>query len=78
MPLFYFDVVDDGEPSVPDVIGTDLKDRSVIPAEAQSLISTIARDRLPDGLERRFSVSVRDSASLVVFEADLSLKSNWV
>jgi hypothetical protein len=78
MPLFYFDVVDDREPNVPDVIGTDLNDRFEIPAEAQSLIAIMACDRLPDGLVRCFSVTVRDGNKVVVFRADLSLNSNWV
>jgi hypothetical protein len=78
MPLFYFDVVDDCEPSSPDVLGTNLADMSEIPAEAQSLIANIARDRLPAGLIRNFFVSVRNDEGRILFTAELSLNSKWV
>jgi hypothetical protein len=77
MPLYYFDVIDDRQPGTSDAIGTDLIDRFSVLDEAQSLLANIARDRLPDGLHRTFSVSVRNEEGRVIFTAELSLNGKW-
>jgi hypothetical protein len=59
MPLFFFDVTDDGdEPRHPDPIGTEHPSEECIHAEAVDLLANIARDKLTDGMDRTFSVSV--------------------
>jgi hypothetical protein len=77
MPMFFFDLTDDGAPSSPDIIGTDLFDKYWIPEEAQALLASVARDRLPNGLHRDFSVSVRDEFGQPVFVATLSMQARW-
>jgi hypothetical protein len=78
MALFYFDVTDDGdEPRSPDDIGTEHPSKECIPAEAADLLTNVARDRLPDGAHRTFSVSVRDDEGRVVYKATLSLQAGW-
>jgi hypothetical protein len=45
--------------------------------EAQALLLNVARDRLPNGLHRDFSVSVRDEFGQPVFVATLSMQARW-
>jgi hypothetical protein len=78
MPLFFFDVADDGDkPRAPDHMGTEHPSKECIPAEAADLLVGMARDHLPDGPNRSFSVSVRDSDSRVIYKATLSLAGGW-
>jgi hypothetical protein len=78
MPLFFFDLTDDGdEPRQPDPIGTEHPTKECIPAEAVDLLANIARDRLPDGKDRTFSVSVRDNEGQVIYKASLALRAGW-
>jgi hypothetical protein len=78
MPLFFFDVADDGDkPRLPDHMGTEHPSQECIPAEAADLLAGIARDHLPNGPNRSFSVSVRDSDSRVIYQATLSFAGGW-
>ena len=77
MPLYFFDVIDDGEPGSPDEIGTDFPDKESIPDEAVALLANVARERLPDGTHRTFSVSVREAEGPVMFKATLSFQAGW-
>ena len=78
MPLFFFDVTDDGgAPRSPDDIGTEHPDRECIPAEAADLLANVARDHLPDGSHRAFSVSVRDDQNQIIYKATLSYQAAW-
>lgn len=78
MPLFFFDVTDDGdEPRHPDPIGTEHPSEECIHAEAVDLLANIARDKLPDGMDRTFSVSVRDNEGRVIYKASLALHAGW-
>jgi hypothetical protein len=77
MPLFFFDVTDDGMSRSPDDIGTEHPNQECIPAEAADLLTNIARDNLPDGSHRAFSVSVRDSEGRVIYKATLTLQGGW-
>jgi hypothetical protein len=77
MPLFFFDVTDDGAPRSPDGIGTEHPNKECVPAEAADLLANIARDHLPDGSHRSFSVSVRDSEGRVLYKATLALDGGW-
>jgi len=79
MPLYFFDFNDDDEPGprAPDTMGTDLSSLTSVPGEAVAVLANIAKDRLPDGNHRVFSVSVRNEEGLVMFTASLTLKSGW-
>jgi hypothetical protein len=77
MPLYFFDVTDDGEPSSPDAIGTEFPDKEAIPDEAVNLLAGIARDRLQHGTHRTFAVDVRDEEGRIIFKATLSFKAGW-
>jgi hypothetical protein len=79
MPLYFFDFNDDDElgPRAPDMVGTDLPNLASVPGEAVAVLANIAKDRLPDGNHRVFSVSVRNEEDLVMFTASLTLKSGW-
>jgi hypothetical protein len=78
MPLYFFDFDDDGAPSSPDTMGTELPSLECIPEEAVAVLVSQAKDRLPDGNNRVFSASVRNEQGLVVFTASLTLRSGWV
>jgi hypothetical protein len=78
MPLFFFDVTDDGdEARRPDPIGTEHASEECIPAEAADLLANIARDHMPNGPRRSFSVSVRDRENRVIYKATLSFEGGW-
>jgi hypothetical protein len=76
MPLFFFDVTDDCAPNHSDPLGTEME-KADIPDEAVDLIAGITADRLPDGLERTFAVSVRDNEGAIVFGAKITLVAGW-
>ena len=56
----------------------DLPDLQAAKVEAQSALPDIARDVLPDGDQRDFSVSVRDDTGQVVLRATLSLVVDYL
>ena len=58
MPLFFFDVLDDGN-SVADEWGIELSDIHEAARQAQSLIVDIGRERLPSGGRRDICVKVK-------------------
>ena len=61
MPLFYFDVYDNGQANV-DEVGTELPDIHAARTEAVATLTSIADDRLPDdGPERDIAIDVRDA-----------------
>ncbi|MDB5617305.1 MAG: hypothetical protein JWQ24_1543 [Tardiphaga sp.] len=76
MPLYFFDVTDDGAVNHSDPLGTDMS-KADLAEEAVAMIVSIASDRLPDGMTRVFAVSVRDDQNTVVFRASLSLAASW-
>jgi hypothetical protein len=79
MPIFFFDVSDDGDAlRSPDVIGTEHPNKECIPDEVADLLANIARDHLPDGSNHTFSVSVRDSDERVIYKATLALRAGWL
>jgi hypothetical protein len=79
MPLYFFDFNDDDElgPRAPHAMGTDLPSLASVPGEAVAVLANIAKDRLPGGNHRVFSVSVRNEEGLVIFTASLTLESGW-
>ena len=41
MPLYFFDFNDDGAPSAPDTMGTDLPNQASVPEEAIAVLANI-------------------------------------
>ncbi|MGI3903950.1 MAG: DUF6894 family protein [Janthinobacterium lividum] len=75
MPLFYFDVVDDGS-MVSDDWGIELNDMDEAARQAQALIVDIARERLPSDGRKDVSVDVRcDGRNR--FQARLTIRGEW-
>ena len=72
MPRFFFDTYD-GDRFILDDTGIEMEDLEAAKAEAQKALPEMASDRLPDGDQRTFIVSVRDEAGQVVLRAALSL-----
>ena len=78
MPLFFFDVTDDGDaPRPPDEIGTEIPDKKSIPDEAIDLLLNIALDRLSGRLHRLLAVGVRDEEGRILFKATLFFHAEW-
>ena len=76
MPQYFFDT-NDGDRHVPDADGLDLPDRDAARAEALTALRDMARDHLPDGDRRDFTVKVRDGADKAIYAAALSLVGGW-
>jgi hypothetical protein len=70
---FFFDV-HDGEVFTVDEDGVELEDEYAAQQEAVRVLPAIAKDALPDGTEREFTVEVRDESDRKLLRATLSLK----
>lgn len=77
MPTFFLDLYDDDH-FTRDPLGLDIKDREAVRKEAISALPDMARDVLPDGDRRVFSVDVRTEAGEVIYTATLSLIGRWL
>jgi hypothetical protein len=69
---FFFDT-DDGTRLIPDTDGIELQNIDMAKAEAQKALPDLARDALPDGDRKTFTVSVRDEGGQMIIRASLSL-----
>ena len=76
MPRYFFDVFD-GEKLTRDEIGIELADLERVRSEAIQALPEIARDELPDGDVRVFSVQARAEGDRVIFTASLTFKAEW-
>lgn len=72
MPRYFFDTYN-GDNFIPDEAGIELEDIEAAKLAAQAALPEMARDKLPDGDQRVFIVSVRDEAGQVVLRVALSL-----
>jgi len=72
MARFFFDLVDGGD-RYPDVDGTVLADLEHAREEALQTLGQIAKDELPDGDQREFTIDVRSDAGQILLTASLSL-----
>ena len=70
MPLYYFDIIDDGTMHR-DEFGADLPGFEEARQQAQSLLPDIARDELPDGDEHTFVCEVREGERGIVYRGRL-------
>jgi hypothetical protein len=77
MPRFYFDI-DDGEGIVPDDKGIICRSRENLQKLATNLLPEIARDALPNKTTNTLTVKVRDKSGRYVFQATLSLVTEWI
>ena len=76
MPRFFFDTYD-GDFFAPDNKGQDLADIEAAKLIAQEALPDMASDKLPDGDQRVFIVSVRDEAGQVVVRVSLTLIAEY-
>jgi hypothetical protein len=72
MTRYYFDVIDGLKPGN-DSDGLELADDD----DPRRLVDIVA-DSLPDGATREFSVSVRTSAGVQIFQAEIAFSSRWL
>ncbi len=77
MERFYFDI-HDGERFTPDEDGSVCESRKAMRDIAIKTLPDMARDELPDGNQRAFTVKVRDESGRYVFQATLSLMAEWL
>ena len=77
MPLYYFDVSDDGQ-SFPDEWGIDLDTIDEARAQAQALLPHLAREGLPKDDRRELSVNVRSSEGPCRYRVTLTIQGEWI
>ena len=76
MPRFFFDTYD-GDFFAPENEGQDLEGIEAAKLIAQEALPDMASDKLPDGDQRVFIVSVRDEAGQVVLRVSLTLIAEY-
>ncbi len=76
MPCFFIDT-SDGDVFIRDDEGHDLPDRDMARHVALDVLPDMARDKIPDGNHRTFSVHVRDHRGTVIYAATLVLNGGW-
>jgi hypothetical protein len=77
LPRFYFDTFD-GDRTNADSEGIECSSHKQVRYQAIDALPDMAREVLPDGPNRTFSVEVRDEVGTVVFRATLRLESGWL
>lgn len=76
MPRYFFDT-NDGDMLDEDDVGLEFADPEAARRGAIAALPDMARDRLPDGDRRDYSVRVRDEAGTVLYSASLALTGEW-
>lgn len=71
MPRYYFDA-HDGDRFIRDDTGVDLPGIEAAKDEASKVLPEIAREKMPDGSRRDFTIEVRDETGRPVIRAGLS------
>lgn len=77
MPRYFIDS-SDGDHTDIDREGLELADDETARRTALDALPDMARDKLPDGDERSFRVSVRNADGSVIYRASLDLTGGWV
>lgn len=76
MPRYYIDTDDDERRDI-DEAGFDLSGPAEARTAALDALPDMARDKIPDGDRRTFSVRVRDEQGTVLYSAELALVGEW-
>jgi hypothetical protein len=76
MAIFFFDTFD-GETLIKDLDGMSCSSTKELQDSAVAALPDMAREKLPDGLQRNFWVRVRDANNQQVFEASMTLSAQW-
>ena len=76
MPRYFIDT-NDGDSLVRDEDGFTTDDIETARILAIDALPDMARDKLPDGDARSFTVSVRDEVGGVVYSAELVFRGRW-
>ena len=76
MPRYFLDSAD-GDLKVIDDEGIELQDPREARKFAIDVLPDMARDKIPDGDHREFSVRVRDHDGRVIYTASLTLSGEW-
>jgi len=71
LPKYFIDL-QDGDFAYPDEEGSDLAGFEEARNEAITLLSQVARERLPDGEHREFVTTVRDEGGIALYRASLT------
>lgn len=74
---YYFDI-DDGALATEDEDGIELHHPRDVRNHAIAVLPNLARDVLPDGDRREFTVTVRDDGNRSIFRASLSFRAGWL
>ena len=77
MPKYFLDLYD-GNQFTRDPHGLDIEDHETARQEAIGVLPDMARDVLPDGDRRDFSVDLRTESGEVIYTATLSLIGRWL
>jgi hypothetical protein len=73
VPRYFFDVTDSGKVSV-DMEGVEFDSLEDARGEALRTLGEIAKDELPDGDHRQFSIEIREGGGAPLLSASLSLQ----
>lgn len=73
MTIYYFDTYD-GTELVPDEVGRDLPDLEAAKREAVRGLADLAKDTIPDAVDRKLSICVRDEDSHEILRTSLAFK----
>lgn len=73
----YFIESDDDDRLILDEAGVDLDDDGAARIYALAALPDMARDKIPDGDHRIFSVAVRDATGRIIYRASLTMQGEW-
>ena len=76
MPRYFIDT-DDGDMEARDDEGRDFASPQAARVAALKGLPDMARDEIPDGDNRTFTVSVREEGGREIYQATLTLKGGW-
>ena len=76
MPRYFIDTAD-GDLSMIDNEGLYYPSDEAARKAALDALPDMARDEIPDGDARRFSVAVRSSEGRAIYSAELTLNGRW-
>ena len=77
MACFFFDI-DDGERQTRGDVALEFADATAARDNAVSALPDIARDAMPDGSKRDFTVTMRNEGGIPIFRARLSFSTEWL